>query len=199
VITWRRLLDGRFWDRRIWADGLLGIVAWLGSVLLRQLCTLANSFLGIPVSGLNDFDPSQNLLDHFGLRYKFAVLVTALLLAVLESLLVLSLVVALRRLTKSTLLAAVLLVFVLAVLAVFGRGIVSPIDWLARTLLLAIAAWLLLRFGLLTTITALTTYYAVNNAPLTVDWTRWYAPTGFAVAAAIAAALIASWRLARTP
>src|SRR5205807_9633148 len=99
IVTLRRLLDGRFADRRIWADALLGLVVGLGSLLLRQTCTLANQVLGVPVSGLNDFDPGQNLLDHFGLRYKFAVFVSALLLAVLESLLVLALVIALKRAT----------------------------------------------------------------------------------------------------
>ena len=137
------------------------------------------------------------MLDHFGLRYKVAVFVGALLMAVLESLLVLALVVALKRVTKSTLLSAVILVLVLAAAAILGRGIISPIDWLARTLLLSIAAFVLIRFGLLATIAALATYYAVNNSPITLDWSRWYAVTGLAVVMTVAAAMTASWRLAR--
>jgi serine/threonine-protein kinase len=197
IITIRRLLDGRLADREVWADVLLGLVVGLGSVVLRQLCTLSNQLLGLAVSGLNDFDLSQNLLDNFGLRYRFAVFVSALLMAILESLLLLTLVVSLKRLTKSTLITTVLLIVLLASLAIAGRGITSPIDWLARLLLSSIAAWLLLRCGLLATITALTTFYAVNNTPITLDWSKWYALTGFYVVGIVIAALVVCWRLAR--
>ena len=197
IITTRRLLEGRLADREIWADVLLGIVVGLGTVWLRQLATVANHLLGIPVSGLNDFDPGQNLLDQFGMRYKAVFLVPALQDAAIESLLLLTLIVAAKRVVKSTPVAAVLVVLVVASLAILGRGLVSPVDWAARTLLLAIAAWLLLRHGLLTTTAALATFYAVNNTPLTLEWTRWYAPTGFFVAATLAAALALCWRRSR--
>jgi hypothetical protein len=197
IITLRRLLSGRLADRAIWADVLLGIVAGLGSVFLRQLCTLANQVLGIPVSGLNDFDPSQDLLDHFGLRTKLAVLVSALLYAALDSLLLLTLVVGVKRIVRSTELAGAFLVLLLAALAILERGILSPIDWLARGLLLSIATWILLRFGLVASITALTTYYAVNNSPITLDTSQWFAPAGFFIVGLFAIALAVSWRLSR--
>jgi Protein kinase domain len=198
IITMRRVLSGRLMDHGVWTDALLGMVVGLGSLVMRQLDTLTNQLLGVRVSGLNEFDPSQNLLDNFGLRYRIAVFITALLLAVLESLLLLTIVVALKKLTRSTLVAAVVLVLLFASLSIFGRGIVSPIDWLARTLLWSIAAWLLLRYGLLATIAALTTFYAVNNAPISLDWSRWYAVTGFFVVTTVAAALVVCWRLARS-
>jgi hypothetical protein len=198
IITLRRLLDGRLRDGSIWADMLLGIVVGLGAVWLRQCGSLANQVAGIAVSGLNDFDPSQNLLEHFGLRFRIAVLVSALLLAVLQSLLALTLVVFCKRLLKSTWIAALVVIFALSALSILGRGLVSPIDWLARALLLSIAVGLLLRFGLVASIAALTTYYAVSNAPITLDWSAWYAPTGLTVVLMLLAALAASWRLARS-
>jgi serine/threonine-protein kinase len=197
LITTRRLLDGRLRDRAIWADGVLGIVVGLASVCLRQLFTLTNQLFNVPVSGLNDFDPGQNLLDHFGLRYRAAVLISALFFAVIDSLLMLTLIVALKRVAKSTPAAAIVAVLLLAALAIVGRGIISPVDWLARIALLSIAAWLLLRHGLLATTIALATYYAVNNAPITSDWSRWHAITGLFVVATVAAALLTCWRLAR--
>jgi serine/threonine-protein kinase len=197
IVTIRRLLDGQLQDRAIWADALLGVVVGLLSVCLRQFCTLINQLFNVPVSGLNDFDPSQNLLDHFGLRYKVAVMISALLLAVIDSLLMLTLVVALKRATKSTPIAAVLVVLLLTALAIVGRGIISPVDWLARGLLLSIAAWLLLRHGLLATIAALATFYAINNAPLTLDWSKWHAATGFVVVATVTVVIVALWRFAR--
>lgn len=197
IITMRRLLDGRILDRAIWSDVLLGVVVGLGCLLLRQVGTLANQLLGVSVSGLNDFDPSQNLLDHFGLRYKVAVFITAILTAVLESLLMLTLVVTVRRAAKSTIVTILFVVLVLSVLGIVGRGMVSPIDWLSRALLLTIEAWVLIRFGLVPTMTAMAIFYAVNNSPLTLDWSRWYAATGFAVVTTVAAALVFSWRLAR--
>lgn len=196
IITLRRLLEGRVRDRAIWADVLLGLIVGLGCVLLRQSLSLANRVVGISVSGLNDFDPSQNLLDHFGLRYRFAVFVSALLLAVLQSLLLLTLIIAAKRVVKSTPLAAAMVVVLMAALSIVGRGLLSPIDWLARTLLLAIAAAVLLRFGLLASVTAVATYYAVNNAPITLNGNAWYAPTGFACIAIIAVAIVTSWHMA---
>jgi energy-converting hydrogenase Eha subunit H len=109
----------------------------------------------------------------------------------------LTLVVAIKRVAKSTLVTVVVLVLFLTLLGIASRGIVSPVDWLARTLLLAIEAWILIRYGLLATMTAMAIFYAVNNSPLTLDWSRWYAVTGFAVVTTVAAALVLSWRLAR--
>jgi hypothetical protein len=63
--------------------------------------------------------------------------------------------------------------------------------------LLSISAWLLLRFGLLATIAALSAFYAVNNAPLTTDWSRWFAPTALATTMIIAASIVCCWRLSR--
>ena len=197
IITTRRLLDGRLADRGIWADVLLGLVVGLGAVLARQLGTLVNQLSGVPVSGLNDFDLGQNLLDHFAMQYKAVLVVTALQWAVVEALLLLTLIVALKRLLKSTLAAALLVVLLLASLAIIGRGIVAPVDWLTRTLLCSIATWLLLRHGLLTTTAALATFYVVNNSPITLKWSAWYAPTGIFVVMMLAIALVACWRLSR--
>jgi len=72
------------------------------------------------------------------------------------------------------------------------------VDWLTRTLLCSIATWLPLRHGLLTTTAALTTFYIVNNSPITVKWSAWYAPTGTFVVMMLAIALVACWRLSRS-
>lgn len=197
IITVRRLLDGRVLEQGIWADVLLGVVVGLSCLLLRQLGTLLNQLLGVSVSGLNEFDPSQNLLDHFGLRYKVAVFITAMLGAVLESLLMLTLVVAVKRLAKSTLPTILTVVVVLTVLGILERGMVSPVDWLMRAVLIGIEAWILVRFGLLPTMVAMAVFYAVNNSPITLDWSRWYAATGFAVVTTVTGILVLSWRLAR--
>jgi hypothetical protein len=199
IITTRRLVSGRLADRGIWTDLLLGMVVGLAAVLMRQLGTVINQSLGIPVSGLNDFDLGQNVLDQFGARFKMSIVVAAVSGAVIESLLLLTLVVALKRLTASTLAAALLMVLMLASLAIVGRGILSPIDWTVRILLWAIVCWLLLRHGLLASIAALATFHAVNNAPITLNWSRWYAPTGVFVVAVLAVALTIAWRLSRPP
>jgi protein kinase-like protein len=197
IITTRRLLAGRLNDRDIWADVLLGIVVGLVAVSLRQFSTLTNQLLSLPVSGLNDFDFSQDLVNWLGLRFKVSVLITALLAAILDSLLILALVVGLKRMTRSTPAAAILLVTGLALLAVLGRGVMSPADWLARTLLWVITACVLIRGGLLAATTALTTFYAVNDTPITLDLSAWFAPIGVFVVVTLAIGLMASWRLAR--
>jgi hypothetical protein len=198
IITARRLLEGRVRDPAIWAEVQLGIVVGLGAVLVRQLGTLVNQQLGVAVSGLNDFDIGQNLLDHFVTPYKIVPVASALQWGVIESLLLLTLVVALKRVLKSTLAAAALAVLLLASLAIVGRGLVSPVDWLTRTLLCAITTWLLLRHGLLAAIAAVTTFYIVNNSPITLFWSAWYAPTGYFVAALLTIVLVVCWRLSRT-
>jgi len=109
----------------------------------------------------------------------------------------LSLVVGLKWLTKSTLAAALLLVAALATLAVLGRGTATPADWLVRAMLWGLAAWLLIRRGLLATIASLVTFYAINNTPLTLNHAAWFAPTGYVILGTIVLALIACWHLAR--
>jgi hypothetical protein len=85
---------------------------------------------------------------------------------------------------------------VLAAVAIVGRGIVSPVDWLVRTLILSIAAAVLIRYGLIAAVATLTTYYVINNSPVTLDLSRWYAVTGLVVVMTVATAMLVSWRLA---
>ena len=73
----------------------------------------------------------------------------------------------------------------------------SKVDWLARGLLLSIATWVLLRYGLLASITTFTTYYAINNSPITLDTAQWFARAGFFIVILFAALLATTWRLAR--
>lgn len=197
IITIRRLLAGRLTDSSVWADVLLGLVVGLATVLVRQLSVLVSGLVDVSISGVNDFDLGQDLLDCFGLRYKASVFIAALLRAVIVALLLLSSVLALKRLMKSTLVAAAVLVVVLASLAVVGRGTTSPADWLLRALLWTIASWLLVRRGLLPTIAAVTTFYAINNTPLTLNFAAWYAPTSLFVQGTVLIGLIVFWRLAR--
>src|SRR4029450_11802288 len=85
----------------------------------------------------------------------------------------------------------------LATLAVLGRGTATPADWLVRAMLWGIAAWLLIRRGLLGPIAPPVTFYSVNNTPLTLSYAAWFAPTGYFILGTIVLALIVCWRLAR--
>lgn len=197
IITSHRLLAGRLGDQNIWRDFLLGIVVGLAAVALRQLGTLLTSTFELPVSGLNDFDFGQDLMEFLGLRYRAAVLINALLHASTAALLLLSILVCLKRFLKSTRAAAVALVVTLTMLEIVGRGIVSPVDWMSRTLLWGICIGLLVRPGLLATIAALATFYAVNNTPVTLNYAAWFAPTSFLILIATAVAMTICWKLAR--
>jgi len=61
--------------------------------------------------------------------------------------------------------------------------------------LLGIAAVVLVRQSLVAAGAGLATYYAINNSPLTLNYTAWYAPTSFVMQAALVLALVACWRM----
>jgi len=197
IITTRRLLSGRIADRGVWSDLLVGLVAGLAVVLFLQVAALASNRLVASLGGLHPYGLGLDLLNSFGLRYKVSVLNKALLVAVIEALLLLSFLIVSRLATKSTLATVLIFITVLTSVSLLGRRDTSPIDGLLQATVWGIAAFILVRPGLLATIAAMSTVFMVNTTPLTTQFSTWYAPTSLFVQSMLVAGLVISWWMAR--
>jgi len=77
----------------------------------------------------------------------------------------------------------------------------NAINWQAEfatyVILFTAIIFILLKFGMVVTVTAVFTINQINGIALGTDWTTWYAPSGFATMALIIGfALWAFWRSA---
>ena len=176
LISWARLLSGRFSDPLVARDTLIGV---LGGMVVT-MCVLAASeapeWLGRPGSISNvTVLSSLNAPRHVGHYFLMAPLLGVLYsLSLLFILYLLS--VALRREWLAQLLAF-LFAFVPA-----AAGAEDPlVDIAVATVFAGIAVFVLTRVGLLASSVLLATFLLTMRTPFTLDWSAWYAGRSFAV------------------
>ncbi|HEX8162584.1 MAG TPA: protein kinase [Pyrinomonadaceae bacterium] len=182
IISWSRLLTGAWRDPLVGRDVLLGAVFGGGLMVCGMLTAAAPRWLGLPPRLM--LNPGVISL---GARYfipRFASQITAgLFLGFISLFMLLLFVVVLRR----ERLAFVALWLLLTLLyALVTRSIAPMIPVAALGALLVV--FVLYRFGLLATISALFFTHLWVFFPLTTELTAWYA-TDFTIALAVALAL----------
>ncbi len=174
VITWNRLLAGRFGDAQVASHILIGAV--VGSLL--WVTDEARLVLSISKSGL---DTMGGLYLLYGPRQWVAGNVGHVSEALKSGLVVFGTLFALRTLLKRDWIAALAAAIVFTFLE---GGLANSID-LATEMAVTTAAYTLLmftllRFGLVATISAVFFVNTISGITLGTDPTTWYAPTGFA-------------------
>lgn len=189
LITWTRVLNGKFRDPLVGRDLLIGATCGALLVLMLQLDVLLPSWLGRPASlpklpGL-PFDLGAVL----GLRYKLNVVVVAMMVSITLGLIVLLMMLVLRvaiRHARLALLSAWLLLTVLQTVAT-GSDVAFP--WAVSAISSAVIILLTTRVGLVATFTCLFVWSLLINSPMTSNLQAWYAPSS-TLAAGFAAAIL---------
>jgi serine/threonine-protein kinase len=185
LISWNRLLAGRFRDPRIGRDILIGMVTGVVGCLLTALQVSIPGWLGKPppqpiaveLSGLESFPHAVAVLLLSQPNSIFLPMALVFLLIALQLLL--------RRQWLAV--AAVLLLF----LPVIGAGGENPVvDYVIASIGFGIVLFVLVRYGLLAAIAASFVSAILASFPATTDTGSWYAPVT-AFEAIILAALCA--------
>lgn len=184
LIAWSRLLRGRPRDPLVGHSLLIGALVGSLWALLTALDRLATAALGL--------DPAPEIFMLVQLetalsgRLAFAEILSSGIEAVFRGVLDLFFLVALRVVLRRWWLAVSVFVVAYGVLETL-QGIHPAVSWLTLGLgITGVTAFVLVRFGLLTYVTALFCYLVLIAAPVSLDLTAWYAETGFFILALVA-------------
>ena len=195
LITWNRLLAGRFGDPRLGSHILIGVAVGLFLICLFIWRSWWEIAAGAAPEGLN------NDYVLMGLRHVIALLGSVLFSAILAGIAIFFLLSGLRALVRREWIAAV----VAAVLLTLQEGSIRHSTHLAIDLPLfifvyAVFMFILLRMGLVPAIIAIFVINTFGNAPFGSEFSAWY--NWIAVLQSILIALIALygfWRSQSPP
>jgi hypothetical protein len=184
LMSWSRLLSGRFRDPRVGRDVLVGAVAGLAIAIIGCLVVLVPPMLGYPPP------PPRNVSTEFllGTRNAVSVLLRLPPNALLNGMLT-TLVFALVRMIVKRTWIATLLTVVIGTLVSIGNANTQQI-WVNIVYALAVSIVyisVLLYFGMFPLMMAFLTNYIVVNSGLTLDVNKLYAPTAIWLMVLIAA------------
>jgi hypothetical protein len=185
LISWTRVLHGRWRDPRVGRDLLVGVfVGTMGTVVFHS-SVFASALFGLP-TGLERSLPSRSLLGPMDL---IAEAVQLPFSGIALSLMILTLLVLFRIVLRYERWAAIVALFLFA--AVFSRA--SPahvyVAWLPAGLYIGAVILLLTRFGLFAVVTTFVTN-SLLNFPITTDSSAFYFGNGlFAIVLVLALAV----------
>lgn len=184
LISWNRLLAGRVQDPLVGRDGVVGLLVGMALVLALPF-DLTNILLGRAptISGL--------LASPRTPREVMSLLFLSPLLGVFFSVAFLFVLCLFQALVRRAWLAYLLLL--LLFLVPLSASGIDPFTNSVKSVILAMMiVGVAVRFGLLSSATLIFTFVVLGNAPLTLDWSVWYAGRSFAVLAFFAAVLMAA-------
>jgi serine/threonine-protein kinase len=184
IISWTRLVGGRVRDPLVGRDVLFGVVLGLTWVMILAISLTLTTvrFGGAPLV------PSADYL--LGARTTLGAWMSQLPGAIQGTLLFFILLVILRSVLRNRWAAAAGFALLFTGLKILGST--HPIlDGVTAILVYGIAAFSLVRFGLITLAVAVFVANLMLNAPITLDFSRWYAAAAMSVPVGIL--VIAIW------
>jgi len=184
LISWTRMLGGRFRDPRVGRDVLVGVAAALVVTFIRFAYYLAPPLVGLPPP------PPRSSIDFaflFDARHGLSALLTMPSLALNRTLLITLTFVVMRITVKRTWLAAIIAG---AIFSFVVPGELTDQPALNTVFTLAVSAvfmGVLVRFGVLAMSVSFLTNSMLSAAALTGDFSKVYAPGSIWVLALVAA------------
>jgi serine/threonine-protein kinase len=169
VISWSRLLAGKWIDPLVGRDALIGCTVGAIASVLSALETLTPRWLGLasPLPTVN------STLQRLGALTNGSTLFTGALTALYVGLLMLLLLVVLRMALRRKLLAA--MGFVVVILAATGRwNPLEPVSILFQLLVALLFLGVMIRNGLVALVACLIMRNLLEDFPITAEWGVWY-------------------------
>lgn len=183
IISWSRVLEGRFRDPLVGRDVLSGVILGTIWVLVFKL----GAFINIRAGAQPQFGNSDFLL---GTRETISTWLSTGVGSILTTLAFFFLLVLLRILVRNHWLAAALFVLFLTVPKTLGSDYVV-IDALVLVIVYAIAAIAVVRFGVIVLAVGILMADVLLNVHYTLDFSNWYAVSSLGVLLSFLA--IAAW------
>jgi len=174
IISWTRLMSGRFRDPLVGRDLVSGVVMGMSWILVYEIGLLFRMHAG----GAPQF-PAQDYL--MGTREAAGTLLSALVISIVGTLSFFFTLVLLRMLVRNAWFAAVLFVALFTIPRVLGSDHVV-VDTVVWGTIYAIAAVAVVRFGLVVLGIASLMANVLLNLPYTLDFSYWYATQCFFIA-----------------
>ena len=174
IISWTRLMSGRVWDPLVGRDVMLGVILGLTWALLYEF---------LIDFGVSHFRSAPQLLSTdylLGARTTLGAMLERFPVGIRSTLFFFFLLVGLRYLLRNQWAAAAGFVAIFTTLSSLGSqhpGFELPV----RLLIYGIAAFALVRFGLITLAVAVVVANTLLNVPVTMDFSRWYAVAAMSV------------------
>jgi len=183
IISWTRFISGRFRDPLVGRDLLFGVL--LG---FSWIFTFALGGFFLIRAGASPQFASEEFLE--GVRESIALGLVRIVGSIQTTLIFFFLVVLLRVLVKNRWVAAAIFVLLFTVPKILGSDhpVIETPVWL---IIYGIAAFAVVRFGLIVLAMAVLTVDVLINVPITLDFSNWYAARSLCVVIGFVA--IAAW------
>lgn len=181
LISWSRVISGRFRDPLVGRDLLIGAAVGVFWTILVGLAVLIADWLGVPAELRKTTVPSTLL----GARFLGAQFLHEQQNSVAAGLYFLLAMLLLRSLLRNQWLAGGLFVLIFAV--VFRPETLSYVYWFTAGIIFVSWVFLLTRYGLLTWIAAFVCFSLLVALPITADFAAWYWGSSLFALAAVAA------------
>lgn len=182
LVTWSRLLEGRFSDAQVCAHVLIGAAAGAGFWAIAA----GSDMWRIAHTGV---EGGGRLASTLGVRFWIATVVSNISSAMMIGFLVFFLIFGLKMLLRKDLLAAIVAALFFS-LGNSGTVFSHPywqVDLAITFLLFCVLIFILLRLGLVAMMVAVFFLNLIGNATVTSDVTAWYVPAGIAMLALLMA------------
>lgn len=169
VISWSRLLAGKWIDPLVGRDALIGCTVGAAASALSALDMLVPRWMGLasPLPTVN------STLQRLGALTNGSTIFTGALTALYVSLLMLLLLVVLRMALRRKILAAI--GFVAVILAATGRwNPLEPVSVLVQLVVASLFLGVMVRNGLVALVACLVMRNLLEDFPITAEWGVWY-------------------------
>src|SRR5262245_22177269 len=184
IVSWVRLLDGRFRDPLVGRDLSLGVLTGVGFSLLDQFYRIVPGYLGLPAPRPDGGGPPIEFLfvTLRGMRYALGNFVTGLTVPLIFPMLFLVLLLILRISLRKQWLAVGAFLLLLAIIGnPADSGTNLYVYFIASLINGAIFLTVLFRVGLLAILVSSVVQFFLWSFPLTLDFSAWYAGNTFLV------------------
>jgi serine/threonine-protein kinase len=186
LISWSRLVDGRWRDPLVGQNLLVGVLAGVAQRVLLELEILAPGWLGLAPRSFQWTDP----ITLAGPSAVASETLLSIIKATGDSLFYLMILLIFRVVLRRAWVASSAFLALLTVIAVLLAELHPVLGWLTGGLWGALVLWLLTRLGLLACSVMFVTWTLLAQFPLTTSFSAWYFGNG-ATAMAVVFALAA--------
>jgi hypothetical protein len=195
IVSWVRLLGGRFRDPLVGRDVLVGLLVGAGLALVSRSLVIAPTWMGLAPHRPDQIGPPIDIemSNLAGLRASIGNLAAVPAASLIISLGLMTLLLLCRLVLRKRWLAMGAFVVVACLFVDFSSS--SPVlDVIVTALMAIVYLTLLFRFGLLTLVVVHIGKNLLTTFPLTFDTTAWYAFNTLIVLAGIAAVTVYAFR-----